>query len=46
MQELNDILENIKQYVDANITNNKNWKPGQIINYAGPVYTSDEYVYI
>lgn len=44
MQELNDILENIKQYVDANITNNKNWKPGQIINYAGPVYTSDEYV--
>lgn len=44
MSDLDKILENVKDYVEANLTKKKDWKPGQIVNYAGLVYSADEYM--
>lgn len=42
--KLNDILESIKEYIDEKQAN-KTWEPGKdFVNYAGPLFSSDEYV--
>lgn len=43
MNDLDKVLENVKEYVENNLTKKKDWKPGQIVNYAGLVYSADEY---
>lgn len=43
MNDLDKILENVKDYVENNLTKKKEWKPGQMVNYAGLVYSADEY---
>jgi len=42
--KLNNILESIKEYIDEKQAN-KTWEPGKdFVNYAGPLFSSDEYV--
>lgn len=42
--KLNNILESIKEYIDEK-QSNKTWVPGKdFVNYAGPLFDSDEYV--
>jgi len=42
--KLNNILESIKEYIEEKQAN-KTWEPGKdFVNYAGPLFSSDEYV--
>ena len=42
--KLDNILELIKEYIDEKQAN-KTWEPGKdFVNYAGPLFDSDEYV--
>jgi len=42
--KLNNILKSIKEYIDEKQAN-KTWEPGKdFVNYAGPLFSSDEYV--
>ena len=43
MNELDELLSAVKKYVDKNIVNKAPWKPGDMVNYAGPVFSTDEY---
>lgn len=44
MTNVNKVLDIVKQYLNENVLDKKTWKPGQIVNYSGPVFTEDEYV--
>lgn len=41
--ELQQILESVEKYAEKKLEN-KSWTPGQMVNYAGPVFTAEEYV--
>ena len=41
--ELDNILDSVKQYAESKLIK-REWKEGQSVNYAGPVFTADEYV--
>jgi CDP-6-deoxy-D-xylo-4-hexulose-3-dehydrase len=43
MNELDELLSSVKKYVDGTILKKAPWKPGDMVNYAGPIFSTDEY---
>lgn len=40
---LDDVISGVRQYADEKLINKAPWKPGDMVNYAGPVFSIDEY---
>lgn len=44
MDKMQKVLDAVKEYVDETIVPTKQWNPGKIVNYSGPVFGSEEFV--
>ena len=43
MNELENLISAVRAYVDTRIINKAPWVPGDMVNYAGPVFSTHEY---